>query len=254
MGLGLIYMVADLDTLKDEQDTHFYVEDALSRCVKRHANLRAHIVEEEGRGKDICLEVVPFDELPAAFCKVPLVKLDGESKTVLSFTQELLCENVVAAGGPDSPLWQLVLVEEEEKEGGKKKQHLVVLAHHSIMDGESVLLFLKEVVENMNATAAAAAAATAAVTAATTAAAARSARNKVETNFAAAPAWAASMSISPTPGSTSTSALATATEPEPLPFLSSSQDELFETVLPPTAGEGTFGCGGLAFLWKRITW
>lgn len=247
IGLGLIYMVADLNTLKDEQGTHFYVEYALSRCVKRHANLRAHIVEEEGGGKDICLEVLPFEELPAAFCKVPFVKLDGESKTVLGFTQELLCDNLVAAGGPDSPLWQLVFVEE-----AKKKQHLVVLAHHSIMDGESVLLFLKEVVTNMNAAAVAAAAPTAAAAVATTAAGARSARNKLNQEHAAAPAWAASISISPTP--VPTTATATATEPEPLAFLASSQDELFKTVLPPTAGEGTFGCSGLAFFWKRLTW
>jgi len=45
-----------------------------------------------------------------------------------------------------APLWQLALVRH-----GPAAPQLVVLAHHSVLDGDSVVLFLKELVANTNA-------------------------------------------------------------------------------------------------------
>lgn len=106
----------------------------------------------------------------------------------------------------------------EEGEGGREggvKQSLVVFSHHSIMDGESVVLFLKEVVAGVEGL-----------------------LRQTSTNSTS------SSSSNDDVGKEQPQEL-------PLDFLPS-QDELFERVLPPMPGDGPRGA--LAFLWRRVTW
>ncbi len=184
---GLIYMVAELHGGTVLPDTRL-VEEALGRCVRRHPHLRARIVA----GEEAALEVLLPDAAHAPSPTVPLIA----HQSAVAFVEEELVRTPIAQG---HPLWQLYLVQDEGNE--KTTQSLVALVHHTIMDGESVVLFLKEVVATMNVL------------------------HRKDKD-----------SILPLPPL------------DPVP----AQDELFAMVLPPTPGDGVRG--GLAFLWRRLTW
>ena len=226
MGCGLIYMVAELKChgrgpaavlpLPDSR----MVQQALRPIIARHPNLRAHITVDGEQ-----LEIWPMEEVKPAAWVVPFVTTTtkttdcrGEGRGgggVVGFVKEELKRTPIALGQCDGPFWQLFLVQEEgAEEGGREggvKQSLVVMAHHSIMDGESVVLFLKEVVAGMEGL------------------------------------------LRQTSSTSSSSSNSVETQPLvlALDFLPS-QDELFETVLPPMPGDGPRGA--LAFLWRRVTW
>lgn len=228
MGCGLIYMVAELECqgrgpaavlpLPDSR----MVEQALRPIIARHPNLRACIT---ANGEQ--LEILPIEEVKPAAWVVPFVTTKGGEGGggggVVGFVKEELKRTPIALGRYDGPFWQLFLVQEDvEKgeEGGREggvKQSLVVMAHHSIMDGESVVVFLKEVVAGVEG---------------------------LLRQEASKSSKSSSSSSGNEVGKEQPSASA-------LDFLPS-QDELFETVLPPMPGDGPRGA--LAFLWRRVTW
>ena len=225
MGCGLIYMVAELERggkgpaavlpLLNSR----LVEQALRPVVARHPNLRARITADGEQ-----LEVLSMEEMAPAAWVVPFITTEGREGGggALGFVKEEIKRTPIALGRCEGPFWQLFLVQEEEEEGGREggvRQSLVVLAHHSIMDGESVVLFLKEVVAGVEGLL-------------------RQASNSSSTTTTSR------SSSSNGVGQEQPSVLA-------LDFLPS-QDELFETALPPMPGDGPWGA--LAFLWRRVTW
>eukprot|EP00624_Nannochloropsis_granulata_P005346 evm.model.NODE_37847_length_9729_cov_19.569328.1 len=214
IGCGLIYMVAELEHKGGSSPTVLplpnarLVEHALRLTIARHPNLRARITADGEQ-----LEVLSMEEVSPAAWVVPFVVTEGREGGggVVEFVKEEIKRTPIALGRCEGSFWQLFLVQEEEQEGGKEggvKQSLVVFAHHSIMDGESVVLFLKEIVAGIE-----------------DLLRQETYRDSNSSNSNSSSHYRNDAGKEQSPASLA------------LDFLPS-QDELFETVLPPTPGDG----------------
>lgn len=143
IGCGLIYAIADTTASAAPHplagaDAPELLRQAALLAARRHPNLRARIgVDSTG---DPYLEELPLDDFLAEYpAHVPLVT----DQSAVQFTEGLLLSTPIPTAA--APLWQLALV----RHAGSDPQ-LVLLAHHSVLDGESVVKFLREIVTNVH--------------------------------------------------------------------------------------------------------
>lgn len=151
MGCGVIFAIGDVSTAPplhphplEGPDAPELLRQAALLCARRHPNLRARIVSNETTtitsGEEPLLEVLPFDTFRALCPTVPVVT----DRSAVAYVEEMLLSTPIPHAA--APLWQLALVRHQAS-----PPQLVMLAHHSVLDGESVVLCLRELVVTVTA-------------------------------------------------------------------------------------------------------
>lgn len=147
MGCGLIYAIADTAAPALDPphplagaDGPELLRQAALLCARRHPNLRARLGVDSRTG-DPYLEELSYDDFLALYpVHVPLVA----EQPAVEYAEKLLLSTPIPTAA--APVWQLALV----RHGGANPQpQLVLLVHHSVLDGDSVVQFLREVMENV---------------------------------------------------------------------------------------------------------